>query len=174
MRWLLRALPLLVLLGWVESTPGCSNGDDTGAGGIADASQPSATKFEAGSNCASSGDCELGLVCLFPVSTCGAYAICVPPPGPDGGGCATPQYACSCIDEVIEVCGGYAANPVDTASTCDGGIVLVDSGAGDGGASESGADATAPVAEAGADSAASVDATTDAPSGVDASDAAGE
>ena len=179
MRWL-RAIPFLVLLAWVESAPGCSGDDNTGPGEIAEAGQPPATTFEAGSSCASSDDCDHGLVCLFPVSTCNALTICVAPPGgSDGGGCAAPQYACSCLGEPIQVCGGYAANPVDTTSTCEGGILPIDSGAADSGASEAGAseggaDATAP-AEAGVDGAASGDATTDAAlPATDASDAAGE
>src|SRR5271156_2427393 len=111
MRWL-RAIPFLALLAWAESVPGCSNGDDTGAG-PEDASQPPPTKFEAGSNCSTSDDCETGLVCLYPASPGNALPVCVAPPGPEGGGCETPQYACSCLDEPIQVCDGYAANAVD-------------------------------------------------------------
>jgi hypothetical protein len=161
MRWL-HATPLVAPLFLTASSllplwaPGCSNGDDSSQlGTIEDASQPPPTKFEAGSNCASSADCETGLVCLFPVSACNALPVCVVQPT------ACTQVACSCLGEPIQVCGGYATNAVDPTSTCDGGIVPV----------EGGTDAAAPSTDGGVD--AGIDSGPgDAAPGVDASDAA--
>jgi hypothetical protein len=116
-----------------------------------------ATKLEAGSPCGSATDCENGLVCLYPAnatSTCNTFKVCVtPPPSP----CPSPQTMCSCLVEPVQVCQGYAENPVDPTITCEGGAVIPPS--------EGGVDA-------GADGAVPPDAGLD--SGVDAADAAGD
>ena len=163
MRWL-PAIPLVALPLWAAWAPGCSS-DDNSQPALGDASQPPVTKFEAGSNCSTSDDCETGLVCLYPATVCSALPVCVAPPAPEGGACEAPQLACSCLGEVIQVCNGYATNPVDSTSTCEGGTVIVPT--------EAGTDAVAPPADAGSDGAA--DATVNAaPVGVDASDASSE
>jgi hypothetical protein len=65
---------------------------------------------------------------------------------------------CSCLAEPIQVCQGYAENPVDPTSACDGGTVVTAPDAGDAAAPEAGpADATAP-ADAGTDAADAADA----------------
>jgi hypothetical protein len=51
---------------------------------------------------------------------------------------------CSCLAEPIQACQGFAENPVDPTSTCDGGAVVVlpeggDATASDGGPTDSGA-----------------------------------
>jgi len=157
MRWL-HATPLFAFLPLAAGAaaalwaPGCSNSDDSSqAGTIEDASQPPPTRFEAGSNCASSGDCQTGLACLYPVSTCSALAVCVVQPT------TCTQTACSCLGEPIQVCGGYATNQVDPTNTCDGGIVVN---------LDAGTDAPTAPTDAGQD------AGVDAAPGVDASDAA--
>ena len=140
----------------------CSNGDDsTGPGTISPPSQPGPTSYEAGANCASTEDCNTGLVCLFPASACNTLAVCVvAPPTP----CDHPQSACSCLGEVIQVCDGYATSQVDTTATCEGGGVIAPI--------DGGADSTAaPPAEAGSDAAPDASPGTDAS---DASDAAGD
>ena len=137
MRWhrVARLVLPLVLLAWGELAPGCSKGDDSSQGaGIGDASQPPPTRFEAGANCASTGDCDLGLVCLVPASTCNAAPVCVSAPWfTDGGVCDQPTSACSCLGEVIEVCHGYATNPVDTTAVCEAGTPFVPEAGADGG-----------------------------------------
>ncbi len=174
MAWLrvARWIGPVVLLAWGELAlvPGCSNGDDSSpAGSVGDASQPPPTRFEAGANCAATADCEPGLVCLVPASACNALPVCVAAPWfADGGVCDQPQSACSCLGEVIQVCHGYATNPVDTTATCEGGTATIP---------EAGADAGPPAIEAGAgdagDAGGSVDAAVDAGgAGPDASDAA--
>jgi hypothetical protein len=136
---------------------GCSSSSSPTQPGSQDASQPPPTKFEAGANCATSDDCDPGLACLFPATQCNALRVCVaPPPSP----CDHPQVACSCLNEPIQVCDGYAENAVDPGGTCDGGAVFVP---------EAGSDAIAPT-DAGTDATPGADA-----SGTgDASDAAGD
>jgi len=143
MRWL-RAAPLVILLASAEwAAPGCSNGDDSSqVGSIADASQPIPTRFEAGSNCSSSADCEDGLACLFPASACNTLKVCVAAPWfSEAGACDQPQPACSCLGEVIEICHGYGESPVDVTTTCDGGTAIVPM--------DAGLDAIAPAPDAG-------------------------
>ncbi len=138
----------------------CSNGDDAGSS-LAPPSKPGQTYSEAGSNCSTTENCEPGLVCLYPVAACNTLPVCVVPPEPEGGACAQPQVACSCIGELIPVCNGYATSAVDPTSTCEGGTVIVPL--------DSGTDATvAPGADGG------VEAGPDASSGGDASDASGD
>jgi hypothetical protein len=166
MRWLLvgsvGALGFLVTA--TLTTPGCSNSDNPPAVSLGDASQPGPTSAEAGANCKSTENCNAGLVCLYPVSACSALPVCtVPPPSP----CDHPQTACSCLGEVIQVCDGYASDPVDVTSTCDGGVVVVPTDSG----SDGGGDATVPPSS---DAGTGADAAIDAPAEVDASDAAGE
>jgi hypothetical protein len=153
MRWLdtalLTGLLALPAAGCSSSSPGTSPGT------VPPASQPPPTKFEAGANCASDNDCEPGFVCRFPASTCNALAVCVTAPP---SSCDHPQTACSCLAEPIQVCDGYAPNPVDSTATCDGGTMIVPN--------DGGTDATVPPADAGPDAA------VDATSPVDAADAA--
>lgn len=168
MRWL-RVLPLVVLLAPFEwAAPGCSNGDNSSSTGtIEDASTPPPTRFEAGTICASSADCEPGLACLYPVSTCNAYKVCVDATWlSEAGACDAPQTACSCLGEFVEVCHGYSLDQVDTTSTCEGGTLVEDAGTDS---------ATAPPMDASiADSASNVDSSLPVDAGTvpDASDAA--
>jgi hypothetical protein len=153
MRWLVLSL----VAGALSVSPfvACSNSSSPSLGTM-DASQPGPTKFEAGTNCASSNDCETGLVCLYPVGagyTCQSFQVCTTaPPSP----CDHPTAACSCLGEPVQVCDGFAVDPVDPTGTCDGGTVIVPL--------DGGEDAPAPASEAGPD----------APSGADASDGASE
>ena len=100
---------------------GCSSGDDSSpTTPIGDASQPPATKFEAGAPCLTSNDCQSGLVCLFPTTSCSAFAVCAPAsPSP----CDHPQTACSCLGETIDTCDGYAVDPISAMGACgDSGV----------------------------------------------------
>ena len=164
-RWL-QAIPFVVLLAWAECAPGCSSSDSTNVGDVSDASQPGPTRFEAGSVCGSSADCEPGLLCLFPAATCNTEAVCVAAPWySEAGACDQPQSACSCLREIIEVCHGYAQNPVDTTTTCEGGTSVI--------GLDAGPDATVSSTDAGpGDAAGGQDASSpDAGLIVDASDA---
>lgn len=159
MRWF-GAIPLSgpFVLALSVAVPGCSNSDGTPSGTSSPpASQPAPTKFEAGANCASDNDCEPGLTCLFPATTCNALPVCVAAlPSP----CDHPQAACSCLREPITVCDGYATSPIESLGACEGGAVIVPV--------DGGSDATVPPADAGPD------APPDASPGVDAADAAGD
>ncbi|HEY2514039.1 MAG TPA: hypothetical protein VGI39_24400 [Polyangiaceae bacterium] len=114
------ALPCVACLTCLTSL-GCSSGDDNGSTTpIADASQPPPTKFEAGASCLTSNDCQTGLVCLFPTTTCSAFAVCAPAPLSP---CDNPQTACSCLGETIDTCDGYAVDPISAMGACgDSGV----------------------------------------------------
>jgi hypothetical protein len=162
MRWL-PATALFSLPFALASTPffACSSDDSSVAtGSLVDAGQPPATKVEAGSACGQDNDCEPGLVCLYPASstsTCNEYKVCVVQPFP----CTQPQVMCSCLDEPIQVCGGYAQNQVDPTGGCEGGVVIVpDAG------TEAGTDGATDAAPASVASEAAI--------AVDAADAASE
>jgi hypothetical protein len=148
MRW----LPVTVLAALLPLAAffACSNGDDSSTSlGTMDASQPPPTKFEAGANCASTDDCETGLVCLFPVGAgfaCNALAVCVAQPT-----CTKSTTACSCLAEPIPVCGGYAENPVDPTATCEAGAIPPEDGGADdaGGGTPDAASDAGGIADAG-------------------------
>jgi hypothetical protein len=153
MHWL-RASSVLALPLALAATAffACSNDDSgaTGGGSFLDAGGPFVTKLEAGSSCGSSGDCQTGLVCLFPASatsTCNTLAVCVAQPA-----CTKSQVMCSCLAEAISVCGGYAENPVDPTATCEAGAVVPPADAGEDAApsADAGNDAS-PPADAGSD-----------------------
>jgi hypothetical protein len=171
MRWLhaTALFSLLLALGWAPFFA-CSSDDSSATTGSLDAaSQPPATKLEAGSACGQTNDCEPGLVCLYPASstsTCNEYPVCVTQPFP----CTQPQTMCSCLVEPIQVCQGYAQNAVDPTITCDGGVVVVPGEAG----AEGGIDAAAPVDASEAGSVADAGSVAEAGSVADAADAAGE
>lgn len=102
----------------------CSNDDSaTSPGQVEPAQQPPATKFEAGAPCLTSNDCQSGLVCLYPAPGCQNFQVCTtPPPTP----CDKPQVACSCLAETVQVCDGYAVDPIDSLGACEGGVILPD------------------------------------------------
>jgi hypothetical protein len=160
MQWLRTAFFLAAPLALAAAPfTACSNSSTpTSLGALPDASGPSSPRGEAGTVCGSATDCENGLSCLYPASatsTCSEYKVCVvAPPSP----CPTPTTMCSCLAEPIQVCQGYAENPVDPSSTCDGGAVVTLPDAGDAAVPEAGpADAAAPT-DAGSDATDAADA----------------
>jgi hypothetical protein len=142
--------PLLLVIGTLGIAIGlplaaCS-GDDSSSPTIplADASQPPIPKIEAGAPCATNNDCQSGLSCLYPVSTCQAFKVCTAtPPNP----CDNPQTLCSCLGEPIVACDNYATDPIDPTVTCDGGTILpTEDGGFDSGPADAGMDAAEPDA----------------------------
>ncbi|MGO8998080.1 MAG: hypothetical protein ACLQVI_32575 [Polyangiaceae bacterium] len=165
MRWLPATLLLSLpfTLAAVQFVACSSDDSSTSTGPLPDASQPPATRLEAGAACGSSSDCETGLLCLFPAtstSTCSEFPVCTPaPPSP----CPQPVTMCSCLAEPIQVCQGYAENAVDpTGAACDAGVIPT----------EAGVDSAAPPSDSGTDSTAPANDAGDA--GGDAADAAGD
>jgi len=160
MNWL-RPLTCLLLLAPVSLLHACSSDDSSATSQIDyDASQTPIPKIEAGAPCATNNDCQSGLVCLYPATTCEAFRVCTAAPADP---CPAPQNACSCLGEPIQVCNGFASDPIDpTGGSCgEGGIVITP----DSGPSEDAGDSAAPPNDSGSDS--GFDA------GADAADAAG-
>ncbi len=126
----------------------CSSDDSGNDGGLSDldASQTPIPKIEAGAPCSTDNDCADGLSCLYPATTCQAYRVCTTTPA---NPCAAPQAACSCLGETIQVCGGFADDPIASMGACgDGGVVVVpDAGPHEGGASDASdaGDSSSPV-----------------------------
>jgi hypothetical protein len=141
--------PLLLVIGALAIAvafplAACS-GDDSSSPNLPleDASQPAIPKIEAGSACATNNDCQSGLSCLYPATTCQAFRVCTAtPPSP----CDDPQPACSCLAEPIVVCDGYATDPIDPTATCEAGAVVTEDGGQEGGSTDSGTDAAGPDA----------------------------
>jgi hypothetical protein len=93
-------------------------------------------------SCAKNADCDLGLVCAFPLAAgCagGVTGICLNPPLPcqaDAAACATGGTACSCDGATVPiVVPGFATAPTVSAGPC-GPIGPTD--AGDAGGEEGG------------------------------------
>jgi hypothetical protein len=140
--WLRPLLVLTAALAVAIALPlaACS-GDDSSTPTVPLADIP---KIEAGAPCATNNDCQSGLSCLYPATSCQAFKVCVAtPPTP----CDNPQAACSCLAEAIVVCDGYASDPIDPTGTCDAGAILPSEDGGvDGGSVDSGMDAAGPDA----------------------------
>ena len=115
----------------------CSNDDSgTSPGQVQPGSQPPATKFEAGAPCLTVNDCQAGLACRYPAPGCQLSKVCAPTPPSD----CVQQPACSCLEETVQVCDGYADDPIDSLGACaDAGfIVPSDGGGGDSTVTDSG------------------------------------
>lgn len=115
----------------------CSNDDSgTSPGQVQPGSQPPATKFEAGAPCLTLNDCQAGLACLYPAPGCQLSRVCAPtPPSP----CDQPQVACSCLAETVQVCDGYADDPIDSLGACaDAGFIVPSDDGGDSTVTDSG------------------------------------
>lgn len=93
--------------------------------------------------CAKNADCDLGLVCAFPLAGgCGAAGICLNPPLPcqaDAAACATGGTACSCDGATVPIIvPGFATAPAVNAGPCPPGTPTDAGGAGDTGGEEGG------------------------------------
>lgn len=90
-----------------------------------------------GQFCVAARDCPAVFVCAYPTADlCGAAGRCLP----YDGGCAGASVACGCTNVPVALCApeGYAPEPVQSLSPCDGGVNETD--ASDGGVNDAAAD----------------------------------
>ena len=101
-----------------------------------------------GARCATSADCDLGLVCGFPLAGgCGAPGTCIDPPLPcqaDAAACGGGGTACGCSAAPVPiVIPGFAAAPVSSPGGCEPGPTTPGDGGEDAPADAAAADAVA-------------------------------